>query len=282
MEAECPNCQQRMTVPETAAGQRVKCTLCGSLFAPAGKRAAATAGAGDGAGELPVALDLPARESSRSPAASGVEGWFVETAEGALGPLSNENLIAMARQGKIGPGTMLRHSRSPKVVRASEVPGLIPARPAARGPAPLRPAPRSAAEELLEAAGPLAAGPAHHAPLIHRPPRSPVVPILLAVVGLVAIVLVILGVMSSSGDLDLTKNPEDTLKRMVEGAESMRNGDAEFVEKAIQMRKEGKSWNEIDKYIIKFEGEAVYVPHPSTNTQELYMQWRDAMKKSGQ
>jgi hypothetical protein len=61
----------------------------------------------------------------------------------------------------------------------------------------------------------------------------------------------------------------------------MKNGDDVFVDKAIAMHKEGKSWGEIDKYMIKFEGEPVFVDHPSTNTQELYMEWRDALKKAG-
>ena len=280
MEAECPNCQQRMTVSEAAAGQRVKCTLCGSMFAPAGKQAPAPAKFGGSAGELPVALDLPARESGRSTAAGGVEGWFVETAEGALGPLSNEDLIAMARQGKIGPETRLRHSRSPKVVRASEVPGLIPARAAARGPAPMRPAPRTPAEELLETAAPLAARPTRHAPLIHRPPRSSVVPILVVVCGLVVIGLLILGINSWNGNLDLANGPDDTLKRMVEGSESMKNGDDKFVERAIAMHAAGKSWTEIDKMMIKYEGESVYIEHPSPTTRDLYVAWRDAVKKA--
>jgi hypothetical protein len=288
-----------MRVPNTAAGQQVACTLCGTDFAVPGQKVAAPANSASRAGAPPAAVDLPAGKS--------VEGWFVETADGAEGPLSNEDLIALARQGKIGPETVLRHSRSPKSLRASEVPGLIPGQAAAPGPAqasapepvaapkpaPARPAAVQQAaatpvEDPLDLGGPpmdsdgstRRAKPS--APLIHRPPRSPVVPILLAVVGLVAIVLVAMGVMSSSGDLDLTKSPEDTLKKMVEAADSMKNGDDVFVDRAIAMHKEGKSWGEIDRYMIKFEGESVYVDHPTPSTQQLYIDWRDAMKKAGQ
>ncbi len=284
MEAECPNCKQRMRMPNTAAGQRVSCTLCGTEFATTGPKASPTAGAASRAAELPMAVDLPAGKS--------VEGWFVETADGAMGPLSNEDLIAQARQGQIGPETVLRHSRSPKALRASEVPGLIPGRAAAAAPVASRPAPVQPAapiqiEDPLDLGGPpmARAGEARQAkpsaPIIHRPPRSPVVPILLAAVGLVVVVLVIVFSMSSSGNLDLTQSPEDTLKRMEEAAVSMKNDDDKFVEKAVQMHKEGKSWGEIDKYMIKFEGEAVYVDHPSPAVQELYIEWRNAMKKAG-
>lgn len=253
METECPNCRQSMTVANAAAGQRVTCTFCGTVFAAEGKPAAASAKSSSRSEDLPVAIDLPSENK--------VEGWFVETADGALGPLSNEELIALARQGKIGPEMALHHSRSPKVLRAAEVPGLIQERPAAKtGGAP--------SEEKPEAS------------LVHRPAHSRVLPIMLAVVGLVVVVLVILGIKSMTGNFDLTKNPEDTLNRMMQGAESMKNGDDKFVEQAIAMHKEGKSWGEIDKFMVKHEGETTYIDHPSPAVQQLYIDWRDAVKKS--
>ncbi|MEC7719543.1 MAG: zinc-ribbon domain-containing protein [Planctomycetota bacterium] len=115
MKLQCPECDQRLRLPDEQRGRTVRCPKCNAIFSVAGP-------VGDDEGALkadpsqpcpgPPATGQVERRSSREPAisrSSAEPSWELKIADGRVfGPADRSTLDQWVREGRVGIDCWLR------------------------------------------------------------------------------------------------------------------------------------------------------------------------------
>lgn len=91
-EAHCPHCSNLLRIPEHAAGKRVRCPSCQTIFSPAERGQPAAS----------PATQMPAKPAAAPPR------WTLQTEDGQqFGPVSKTELDQWVEQGRVSAGCQL-------------------------------------------------------------------------------------------------------------------------------------------------------------------------------
>jgi hypothetical protein len=124
MNVLCPNCNQKLNLPDSAAGARLACEYCGEMLQV----------------PCPAAVPLVDEELDEECIASGLHEvvrqshslhdtldhmeplWYIVDSDGMdeHGPLTEEQISRAARKGRIMRDTLLRQAESKQKVRAGQ------------------------------------------------------------------------------------------------------------------------------------------------------------------
>ena len=125
----CPRCQQAITCAEQYRGRQVKCPKCGNTIS-----LPLVAASPSSTTKTPprTGPQLPSRESSLTSSGTGADPtdvpassqWYYQVMGTALGPLGDSKFRELARDGTIGPDTLVR-SGEQDWISADRVPGLF-------------------------------------------------------------------------------------------------------------------------------------------------------------
>jgi hypothetical protein len=121
----CPFCGTLIEVPDEVI--RAKCYKCGKPITVGDRNTlAAHQAKGQKRKEAAAAAAAPPEDLAPVPAQAAAEDWYFSESPGEeTGPVSFKNLRLMAREGMIGPDTLVRQESQWHWKPAAKIPGLF-------------------------------------------------------------------------------------------------------------------------------------------------------------
>ncbi len=106
VEVSCPGCSRRLSLPQTAPDQQIKCPSCGRVFTQAEINPFSPLPSGAGFPQPPI------------PPPAATEMWYVQTPDGQqFGPVSKWELDQWAMQGRLRADFELMRAGGTSIVR---------------------------------------------------------------------------------------------------------------------------------------------------------------------